>query len=171
MYLKELYRHNKGWFIIVILFIVVQLINNIRQDVSISPIYQYGMYSAYIPSKKVFDVFEVKADKRILQPKDFSPQQWDKIILPIRYYANSGRNNNAMYDQDIKRLLNKLHITAESSNFIYSFNEYAFINWYKPYLSSIIKEKIHHVEINCVQYQFDSSSHKIQSRSFTEACK
>ncbi len=170
MYLKELYQHHKGWFVVVILFATAQLVNNIRQDISLSPIYLYGMYSAYISPNNMHDVFEIDINGKTLQAKDFSPQQWDNIILPLKYYSNSAGNNNNMYANDIKRLLQQFHITADSSKFIYPLDKNRFMIWYKSYLSSLLKKKVDSLQISYSLYKFDSTFHKIQSRPFTEIC-
>jgi hypothetical protein len=167
MYLKELYHHHKGWFIIVILFIVAQLVNNIKQDIAISPIYAYGMYSAYIPLSNSQHVFEINVNGETLQPRDFSPQQWDKITLPLEYYCTR-ENNRKMYSRDIKRLLHHFGITADSSKFTYSFDQDHFLNSYRSLLPG---KKIDSLSIIYSSYKFDSSFRKIQSAPFTETCK
>lgn len=171
MYLKKLYQHHKGWFVLIVLFATAQITNNIRQDIAFSPIYQYGMYSEYISPKDTLGVYEITVNGKLLQTKNFSPQGWDKIVLPIRYYANSTCNNSGIYYTDIQRLLQKIYITTDSSNFIFPFDKYLFLKWYQPYLSSIINEKIDSMQINYVLYKHDTTFHKLQSASFAQLCK
>ena len=139
MYLKRLYKQHTGWFIIVVVFTVAQIINNVRQDIAFSPIYQYGMYSEYISPNDSLYGYDIIVNGKPLQTSDFSPQQWDKISLPLRYYANSYCNNSNIFNTNIKRLLQKISITADSSKYVSGFSENAFMNWYKSYLSGIIK--------------------------------
>lgn len=171
MYLKELYKQSKGWFIVATLFIIVQLVNNIRQDVSLSPVYQYGMYSKYISPKEPQGVFEINVNGKILQPENFSIRQWDKIILPLRYFAASKCNNNTFYEHDVKRLFQKIYIIADSSQFIYPFDTSAFFKNYQPYLSYVTNEKIKSLHINYSIYQLDSSFHKTQTGPLREICE
>src|SRR4051794_27065993 len=105
MYLKRLYRHNKFLFIIIVLFVLAQLINNIRQDIAISPVYSYGMYSEKIKPLHVYTVPEIFGDGKQLKAKDFSPQQWDNITLPVIEFYAQRQWNLYQWQHDIKRLL------------------------------------------------------------------
>ena len=72
MYLKKLYKHNKFLFtVIVILFALLQLINNIRQDIAISPVYSYGMYSEQIKPLPFYTVPEIFVDGKAITNKRF----------------------------------------------------------------------------------------------------
>lgn len=171
MYLKELFLQSKIWFTLVAIFIVFQLVNNLRQDVAISPVYQYGMYSAPIPPRPLYSSFEVKVNGRVLRPEHYTVQQWDKIILPLVYYSNAGCNNKMIYDNNIRRLLSYVGITADPSNFIYPYNRQAFLEWYRLYLSSFIGEEAYSVEVNVNKYRFDSSFQKSDQASLVNLCK
>lgn len=170
MYLKKLYKQHKGWFIIVVIFSAAQIINNVRQDIAFSPVYQYGMYSEYLSPKDTLYVYDVIVNGKQLQASNFSPQQWDKISLPLRYYANSYCNNSNIYT-NIKRLLQKISIVTDSSNYVFPFDETGFMNWYKPYLSGMIKQNISSLQVNYSLYKFDTLFQKIKTGLFTQTCK
>src|SRR5438874_750097 len=122
MYLKRLYHHNKFLFIIIVLFALAQLINNVRQDIAISPVYSYGMYSEQIKPLHFYVVPEVFIDGKQLQAKDFSPQQWDNITLPITEFYAQHQWNLYQWQHDIKRLLP----FTDSSKFVNYITEQGF---------------------------------------------
>ncbi len=153
MYLKKLYQQNKFWFVIVSLFAILQLVNNIRQDVAITPVYQYGMFSEVVKPEKNYLVFEFFVNGTLLQTKNFSPQQWDKIIVPIQLFSKQKEWNSYWFHNDIQRLLN----VSDSSKYMNDISQQQFNNWYKDYLQALLNEKVNSVIIQFNQYQFNES--------------
>ena len=154
MYLKQLYRHNKLLFLVIILFALAQIINNIRQDIAISPIYSYGMYSSKIKASDFYSVPEFFVDGVQLQTKDFSPQQWDNISQPVaKFYAQQYWNQN-VWQKDIQRLLP----FADSSKFVNNISEQDFRTWYKRHLESVFNREIDSVDILFTGYHFNGKS-------------
>ena len=154
MYLKKLYRHNKLLFIILVLFALAQLINNIRQDIFISPIYSYGMYSIQIKPTQFYTVPEIFADGRQLEAKDFSPQQWDNITLPASEFYAQDQWNLYQWQHDIKRLLP----FTDSSKFVNHITEQEFKQWYHQHLQSLLHRHIDSVNIIFSEYYFNDTS-------------
>lgn len=151
MFLLKLYQQHKGWFFFVLLFILIQLINNIRQDIAISPFYQYGMYSQKIVEQKSYEVYEVEVNGNVLQTQNFSPQEWDKIILPLQMNASQKQWNSNVYSSTIKRLLH----TNDSTIYVNrNYSEDEFNDWYKDYLQNIINKKIDSVSVKTKTVSF-----------------
>lgn len=144
MYLKQLYNHSKFWFLIIALFIVIQLSLDVRRDASISPFYHYGMYSQVIKPQKIYVVPEITVNGKPLQTKNFSPQQWDNIIQPVVLFDKQENWNLEIYTQHIHPLL---HVT-NIDKYINHISAYSFQNWYKKYLQIILQQKINSLSIN-----------------------
>ena len=144
MYLRKIYQQHKGWFIFIMIFISAQLFINYKHGVVFSPFYHYGMYSSVINPQAYYGVTEIIVNGKMLQTKDFSPPEWDKIILPISMNNNQEEWNSSIYNNTIKRLL---HI-KDSSAYVNHYNTSQFQKWYKCYLADIIHEKIDSLEIS-----------------------
>jgi hypothetical protein len=140
MYIRKLYQQHRGWLLFVLLFIGVQLFINFKRGVVFSPFYHYGMYSAYIPLKDSLQVTEIEVNGKRLLAKDFSPQQWDKILLPIKNYQ-SLTLHNGLPDEGMNKLMHKLHLASTTNQKI------DFITWYKPYLASITGTRVDSLHI------------------------
>jgi hypothetical protein len=148
MYLKEVYKHSKLLFIAITCGFVFQLINNARQDVAFSPVYAYGMYSEAILPQKEYIVPEIVVNDRRLQTKDFTSQQWDKIILPVVLYSKQQRWNRYIFDNYVHRLL---HI-SDSSFYVNNFSQTQFSKWYMQYLETILHNHVSTLSINFSEY-------------------
>jgi hypothetical protein len=154
MYLKKLYRHNKFLFAVIVLFALAQLINNIRQDIAISPIYSYGMYSSKIYPHQFYTVPEVFVDGKQLQTKNFSPSQWDHITFPVKRFYEQGEWNLYQWQHDIHRLLP----FADSTKFINTMTEDQFKEWYHRYLETFLLKNIDSVNILFANYYFNDTT-------------
>ncbi len=150
MYLKKLYQHHKGWFFFVVFFIASQVFINYKHGVVFSPFYHYGMYSEIIKPQKKYALIEINTNGKILQTKDFSPQEWDKITSPILLNNQQQQWNNEVYNNTIKRLLHVKDSTLYTNH--YTQNE--FYNWYKSYLQGITKTKIDSLNIRTKNVSF-----------------
>ena len=156
MYLKQLYENNRLLFLAVVLFICGQMFVVLIWGIVITPFYNYGMYSEVMEVKKEYPVFEIEPDGRLLRGEDYSAQQWDKILMPLHFFADIN-NSNRLYQTDIKRLLTKMHLSAPDEKFLVQCNYQQFENWYKNYLQTITKQHIGHliVRYHTYQYQFN----------------
>ncbi len=137
MYLKQLFRHNKYWFAVVLLFIFGQLFINFKRGMVFSPFYHYGMYSAVMRPEAQYPVFEVIADGQVLQAKDYTPQQWDKIMQPLLYYSRHREWNENMY-----RELHRITGMNDSAKYVNHIAKRGFYTWYQQHLARIIDRNI-----------------------------
>lgn len=140
-----------------LLFAIAQLVNNIRQDIAISPVYSYGMYSEKISPVSTYTVPEVFVNGKQLQTKDFTPQQWDNITVPVSKYYEQKEWNSAVWNTDIYRLLP----FSDSTKFLNSLTEIQFQKWYKNHIAFILNEKVDSVNIAFSNYQYNGVLQKI----------
>ena len=152
MYLKRLWLHNKVLCGLLLLFATFQIINNIRQDVAFSPVYTYGMYSQVIKPQKKYIVPEISVNGNLLETKNFTPQQWDKIILPVLLFSKQEAWNRFEFDSYIRRLLQ----IEDSSFYINKLSKAQFDEWYKKYLSEIIHLDISNLVITFNEFDFNN---------------
>jgi hypothetical protein len=138
MYLQQLYRHNKWMFVAIIVFMMGQLLNNLRQDIAISPFYSYGMYSEQMYPQCNYTVCKIVVNGKTLQAKDFTPQQWDNITLPLLRYSQQQVWNKQLWQQDIHRLMP----FADSNRFTNNLYLQDFEAWYKTYLAHQLSQPI-----------------------------
>lgn len=151
MYLKKLYSTNKWWFAGITLFILLQLFINVKQGVVVSPAYHFGMYSAVIPPQPNYTVTSIAVNGELLQTKDFTPAEWDKINLTLERFNNQQAWNSTQWNTDIKRLL---HLT-DSSKYINTVTNNAFNTWYKNYLQTILNKKVDSVTVAFTDYIYN----------------
>jgi hypothetical protein len=137
MYLKQLLHHNKFWFGVIVLFITGQLFINFKRGMVFSPFFHYGMYSEVTKPKDSYPVFEVIVDEEVLQAKDFTPQQWDKIQQPLIYF-NKHKEWNSYQFLEANRLFN----LSDSPKFMNSLTKRSFYTWYQNYLSLVLDKKV-----------------------------
>lgn len=147
MYIKQLYQHNKFLFAVMLLFIVCQLFINFKRGIVISPFYHYGMYSEVMKPKDSYDVFGIVADGETLPAKNFSAQQWDKIMQPIIYYSRHKEWNMDMYNQ-----VHRLTGISDTSKYISNVQKKDFFDWYRRYLSYILKKEVRSLTVQQKTY-------------------
>ena len=156
MFIKQLYNYSKLLFLLMILFLTGQLFINYKFGVVVSPFLNYGMFSEVFTVKPQYQVWEVDVNGKRLQARDFSIQQWDKVILPIQYFY-SINSSNELYRTEIRRLFNNLHITTDEKKFLQTCNYLQFEQWYRSYLERVTGSSIHSLAIHYHAYQYNGS--------------
>lgn len=147
MFLKELYRVSKLWFAIVVLFILAQLFINFKQGIVFSPFYHYGMYSEVMQPEASYRLFEVKLNGKVLQAKDFSAQQWDKIIQPLVYFSKHDTTNRKMFSE-----AQRIMAINDPAPYVNKADT-GFYSWYRNYLSEIIDAPVRSLSVSPKIYQ------------------
>jgi hypothetical protein len=148
MYLKTLFQQSKLWFAVVVIFIICQLFINFKHGMVFSPFYHYGMYSEVMKPQQQYHVFGVIVDGEELKAKDFTPQQWDKIIQPVVYYSRHQQWNRDMFAQ-VHRLVG----INDSAKYFNRLTKNDFNFWYRQYLSQIVGRDITSFSIQLKTYQ------------------
>ena len=157
MFLPQVNKHSKRLLFFMVIFMVVQFFINYKRGMVISPFLTYGMFSEVINVKKSYDIFEISQNGKRLRGQDYTPEQWDKIILPLVYFAGINKSNQ-LYESDIKRLLNKLHLPANQVNFLSTCNYEQFESWYRNYLAGITNQKTESLAVTYRTYMYDGDA-------------
>jgi hypothetical protein len=158
MFLQKVYRHSKWLFCLFVAFIIGQLFINFKHGMVASPFLHYGMYSEPMKVNDSYGVFEVYVDGKMLQGKDFSPQQWDKIIVPLRYFANLKHRSNELYYTDIQRLMKAVKLAPDQQHYLQQCNAEEFRQWYIRYLETVIDKPIHQLDTRYRIYRYNNTS-------------
>ncbi|HEX8459879.1 MAG TPA: hypothetical protein VF623_00550 [Segetibacter sp.] len=153
MFLKKVYNYNRWLFLAICLFITAQLFVILIWGIVITPFYNYGMFSEVMHVEKSYSVFEVELNGKLLRGQDFSSEQWDKIILPLQYYTEINKSND-LYRTDVKRILGKMHISAQDENFLSICDYSDFKNWYADYLLQVTYQPVHSLKLYKRNYKF-----------------
>ncbi len=127
MYLKKLYKQSKLWFVFTALFASAQLFINYKHGVEFSPFYHYDMFSLPFHFTTTYQVTEVTVNGEPLQSKNFTPNGWDNIVLPIVQYQNEQHWNSLIYNTTIKRFMH----TNDSALYTNQISQQQFAEWYK----------------------------------------
>ena len=135
MYLTKLYRQNRFWFVVALLFAAGQLFINYKRGVELSPFYHYGMFSLPFQIKSEYEVTEVTVNGKLLQTKNYSPNDWDNIIMPVIQFQQQKRWNSLIYNTTIRRFL-PVHDSTLYTNRIKTKD---FNQWYKNHIISLLK--------------------------------
>jgi hypothetical protein len=154
MFLQQVYKHSKWLFVLFVAFMVAQLFINYKHGMVATPFLHYGMYSQRMQVQPSYGVFEVRVNGIMLQGKDYSAQEWDKIILPLRYYGNT-KASNQLYVSEINRLMNAVHLTPQQERFVQQCNAEEFLNWYSRYLATIIHAPVQQLDVRYRTYIYN----------------
>ena len=137
MYLQQLYRHNKTWFAVVLLFIFCQLFINFKSGMVVSPFYHYGMYSQVMKPNESYPVFEIIADGETLRTKDYNAQQWDKIMQPLIYYSKHKQWNADMFVE-----VSRITGIRDTAKYVSTLQKKEFFDRYRKYLSIVLDKDV-----------------------------
>lgn len=112
------------------------------------------MYSECINPSSTYSVTEVFVNGKQLQTKDFTPQQWDNITVPISKFYEQEKWNTAMWETDIHRLLP----FSDSTKFLNTTTAEQFKDWYKSHLAFILNKKVDSVNILFSNYYYNDTT-------------
>ncbi len=155
MYLKDLYRQSKFWFVIVVLFAIGQLVIDYKNGVEASPFYHYSMFSFPYHYTNSYDCVDVSVNGKHLQTKDFTPNGWDNIVMPVLQYHRQDEWNRVMFNQTISRLL---HV-SDSTLYTNTLTQSAFDDWYHHRIARLlnIEDSTSVVRYSIVSYKWQKS--------------
>ena len=172
MYLKQLYRYHKFYFIAVILFMAGQLFINYKRGMVLSPFYHYGMYSHVMDPQQVYTVFEVSVNGKRLEGSNFTPWQWDKIMQPLVFFSNID-SSNRLFTGQVSRLAGKVGWHPDQQHFVQSCDYDAFSTWYSRYLATVINGPVNDVQVLLRTYNFRDGVLKptVHTQSLAALCR
>ena len=136
-----------------ILFVLLQLFINVKRGIVATPFLHYGMYSHSIKIERRYEVLEVKVNDKLLKGSDFTPQQWDRILLPLNFYIHL-HVSNSLYENEVERLLGKFHISTQDQDFLQQCDFDSFEKRYNKYLKNVRNQPIHSCLVQLRVYQY-----------------
>ena len=166
MFLKQLYKHSKLLFLLVIVFICGQLFINVKRGLVFSPFYHYGMYSEIMKPGTEYVVPEIVVDGTLLKGRDFTPWAWDKILQPLNYFTAIPLSNTR-FNNEVKRVMPSFLSTQKTNNFLQACDYPVFMEWYKNYLSDIINKPVRTVDVTYRNFRFSNGKLEPTSTTFT----
>ena len=153
MFISQVYKHSKWLCAAMILFVLLQLFINVKRGIVATPFLHYGMYSHSIKIERRYEVLEVKVNDKLLKGSDFTPQQWDRILLPLNFYIHL-HVSNSLYENEVERLLGKFHISTQDQDFLQQCDFDSFEKWYNKYLKNVRNQPIHSCLVQLRVYQY-----------------
>ena len=142
MYLKQLYQHNKLWCCIVVFFIAAQLAINYKKSFVVTPLFHYGMFSSPVLSPDTLQIFQVEVNGKLLQPLDFTPQQWDNVILPLNYFYITNTISDTLWKKVCTGVFKIKDINTIAANYAIQVTNKQFYTWYQTQLQKMLPNKI-----------------------------
>ena len=143
MFIRDLYRHNKAGCIIVIAFLLTYIYINFKWGVVATPVMQYGMYSSPFHIKDTQEVYQVEANKKIINSGGLSFVDRDIVQLYLFDYERQGLVNGAVYNTMRKYFrYTGLSGLMNVDKYMNHLSDTLFTQWYKQKLEKIINEHI-----------------------------
>ena len=65
MFLQQVYKYSKWFFLFMIIFIISQLYVGYKHGMVVSPFYNYGMYSEVFKIKDSYEIWEVEVNNKV----------------------------------------------------------------------------------------------------------
>lgn len=98
-----------------------------------SPFFNYDMYSYTTLPHRQYEVIQIRVDGKLLQPKDFSPHEWDNLVQPIVFFDKQKEWNNLIFHTEVKRFLG----AKDADLYINTVTEKTFTGWYQQHVLRI----------------------------------
>jgi hypothetical protein len=105
MFLKDVFRHSKLLFLLMVAFIAGQLFVVYNHGMVFSPFYNYWMYASRFTKSDSLPVVLVYSGGKLLKGSDYKQEDWDKILLSYQFIHHPEANQK-LYSE-IKRLTGK----------------------------------------------------------------
>jgi hypothetical protein len=147
MYFRQLYQHNKAWFVVVAAFALGQVLINLKHGMVFSPFYHYGMYSEVMKPRESYPVYEIVVNEQSLRAKDFTPQRWDKIVQPVQFFARHQEWNGYIFSE-----MNRLSGISDTARYFNHTTKREFYRWYERYLATELGTRVHSLNIQLKNY-------------------
>ncbi|MDI9364805.1 MAG: hypothetical protein QM541_07630 [Flavobacterium sp.] len=128
-----------------IFFIVAQLVINYRKSFVVTPWYHYGMFSTPALQPDSLQVFQVEVNGKILQPLDFTPQQWDNVILPLNYFYNT--TTDTLWKKICRSVFRISNPNPLAPNYSIQLTTSEFYSWYQTQLQQMLPNKIASIHV------------------------
>ncbi len=154
MFLLKVWKHSKLLCTFFILFALLQIVINYKGGMVFSPFYHYGMYSAKATILPTYTVPVIYSKGKIVQGKNFTTQQWDKIFVGFNAFTQN-KIDEQFTLTETKRLGEKFKIPLKSD---------AFENHVKSLNLLAFKNTIRSIFLDTIQYEIFSWNGKILTK-------
>ena len=152
-YLIRLFHANKTLFVVVLLFVILNLIANFVYKTEQTPLFMWDLYSRQIHEQKIYSFLEVRYnDDEVLS----FPHTWDEpqklFFNTIDYFIAMKRNNDNDPFKSYIDTWNKNHPLCKKIlpglKFYNDTTELKeFPAWYKRYLQQYVKKPVYKIYV------------------------
>ena len=152
---REESSRKKVLIALVITFFAIQAAFDLAHSVTAFPFVHYGMFSESFSAPDSLLRYEVIVDGRPLSPADFRIYRWDMIQGPLAAFDKQSAKRDFAFDKQKFRAALPGIFSGVSANLDNSPDiAAAFPDWYRNYLSRLLHQPIHTLEINRIWYQY-----------------
>ncbi len=163
-YLFRLYKTNKLLFVVVCLFVSLNLLFNLVYKSQVTPIFQWSMYSQPLPDQQVYSILEIRYNENILIA---FPHTWEEprkvLFTNTSWLFMNLKSNGPDYVKDhyINRwmpqhpLFGRLFTGFKNYNDVDELKKFPL--WLKRYLEQETGEKIYKIDLYKVNVAFGQS--------------
>ncbi len=164
IFLIVLFRNNKILFFAFVLFVLAFIVVNIKRGMTVSPLFQYGMYSGPLYLNDSVFAYKFVANGKPIDLSKLSCVERDKLITPIDYYQNSAVRNQNIFETVFPILKN---ISSNKDlilkKFVPPLSENSFAEWYLENTEKIVGHKINSLLIYSQFYGYHKGVYTIGS--------
>jgi hypothetical protein len=149
------YNIQKGLIALVVTFFTIQVIFDLAHSVTAYPFEHYGMFSESLSAPDSLSTYEIIADGRRLDAAGFGVYRWDMLQQPLAAFDRQSRTADFAYDRSRIRaafpvLYSRLSPNLENAPTVAA----NFPDWYLSYLSRLLHQPIHSLQVNRCRYRF-----------------
>ena len=149
---------KKRIFALAAAFFAIQIAIDLAHSVTAFPFVHYGMFSESFAAPDSLLCYEVTVDGQRLVPAGFSIYHWDMIQQPLAAFDKQTATTD--FAADRKRIQSLLPgpyslVAAHLSNDPAVAGRFS--DWYRNYLSRLIRGPIHNLQVDKAWYRYQNS--------------
>lgn len=148
MFLKQLYQHSKGLFLVLVLFVIAFVFLNLKWGMVATPVYQYGMFSGPVHLEDTLHLTQVEVNGEAV---DMSEQHFvskDKMLVMPQKYLSALLQNDAVHTT-MQSFFSKFGLASlvalDAEDTLV--NPRIFMGWYQHQLRAVLHKNIDSIQI------------------------
>ncbi|HET6254646.1 MAG TPA: hypothetical protein VFE32_11255 [Puia sp.] len=146
---------SRGAFVLIIAFFAIQIAFDLAHSVTAFPFVHYGMFSESFSAPDSLLRYTVIVDGRPLEPDGFPIYRWDMIQQPLTAIDRQTATNDFAFDKSKLAAAFPAGYSRVSANLDNSPTLATdFPDWYRNYLSRLIGQPIHTLQVNRTWYRY-----------------
>ncbi|HEV3411704.1 MAG TPA: hypothetical protein VG101_04455 [Puia sp.] len=151
-------RIKKRHFAFVAAFFLIQIAIDLAHSVTAFPFVHYGMFSESFPAPDSLLRYEVIVNGKTLDPADFRIYRWDMIQGPLAAFDKQVQTADFAFDKEKFRaalpgIYSRISANLDNSPALAA----NFPEWYRNYLSSLLRRPIRTLLVNRARYRFEDN--------------